>query len=371
MEEIIFKPQIIEYDSCSEFIEATQFKADDLIFTSQSVYENFLKHYDFESKIIFQRQYGSGEPNDEMVSKIMAEVRKGDYQRIIAIGGGTVLDIAKILSVTDERSLDELYEQIDTVKRQRTLLAVPTTCGTGSEVTNIAVVNRLRLGTKMGLVSPEMFPEQAILVPELLNGLPKYVFATSSIDALVHATESAVSPKATEFTRLFSYAAIRKIINGFQRIVSEGDQVMPDLMKDFLTASTFAGLAFGTAGCGPVHAMSYPFGGTYHVAHGESNFVIFTGVLKHYVEKDNSGAVVALNELLAELLACPIEDVYIALDSLLDQILPKQSMKEYGVKETELLEFAKNVIQEQQRLLGNSFYPLDEAQVLKIYQSIY
>lgn len=371
MEEIIFRPKVYEYDSAKEFVEAVEFKADDLVFTSQVVFEHFLKQYDITSKVIFQTDFGQGEPTDEMVEKIMELTRKGDYKRIIAIGGGTVLDIAKIISVTDDRSLDELYDDMSSIKCQRPLIAVPTTCGTGSEVTNIAVVNRIKLGTKMGLVSPEMFPKEALLVPELLMGLPDYVFGTSSIDALVHATESAVSPKATDFTRIFSYAAIEKIIRGFQRIATEGKSAMPELMKEFLTASTFAGLAFGTAGCGPVHAMSYPFGGTYHVAHGESNFVIFTGVFKHYVKKNNSGAVKALNELLAELLSCSIDDVYVALDALLNEILPKKTMKEYGVKTEELEQFAANVIQEQQRLLGNSFYPLDEAQVLEIYQSVY
>ncbi|MBX8935468.1 4-hydroxybutyrate dehydrogenase [Enterococcus gilvus] len=371
MEEIIFEPRIYQYETCAEFVEHVSPAATDFILTNQYIYEPFFKDFKLPATVVYQEQYGQGEPTDEMVSKLMTEIRKGDYQRVIAIGGGTILDIAKILSVTDDRTLDEMYDQKDSIKRQRDLLAIPTTCGTGSEVTNIAVVNRLSLGTKMGLVSPEMFPTDAILIPELLTTLPEYVFATSSIDALVHAAESAVSPKATEFTKLFSYAAIRKIITGYQKIEAEGKEVLPSLMKEFLTASTFAGLAFGTAGCGPVHAMSYPFGGTYHVAHGESNFVIFTGVFKHYAEQKNEGALIELNSVLAELLDCPIEEVYPALDQLLDKMLPKRALKDYDVKQIELPQFAKNVIQEQQRLLGNSFIPLDEAQVLKIYQSIY
>ena len=116
-----------------------------------------------------------------------------------------------------------------------------------------------------------MYAESAVLIPELLEGLPFGVFATSSIDALVHAVESSLSPKATAYTKLFGYKAIEMIIKGYQKVVKEGKEVLPGLMSDFLIASNYAGIAFGTAGCAAVHATSYPLGGKYHVAHGESN----------------------------------------------------------------------------------------------------
>ena len=79
------------------------------------------------------------------------------------------------------------------------------------------------------------------------------------------------------------------IIKGYQKIIAEGKEILPELMDDFLTASNFAGLAFGTAGCAAVHALSYPLGGTYHVPHGESNYAMFTGVLKNYKEIKSDG----------------------------------------------------------------------------------
>lgn len=371
MEEIIFKPRIFTYETCQAFIADVCLKEADLILTNRYIYEPYFSKLPVPAKVVYQEDYGTGEPTDEMVSSLMDIVRQNDYQRVVAIGGGSILDIAKILSVTSDESLDWLYDHKEQITHQRELLAIPTTCGTGSEVTNIAVVNRLKLGTKMGLVSPAMFPAKAILIPELLQTLPEYVFATSSIDALVHACESAVSPKATPFTKIFSYAAIEKIISGYKQIARQGKVVIPTLMGEFLTASTFAGLAFGTAGCGPVHGMSYPFGGTYHVAHGESNFVIFTGVFKYYTEKHNDGAIAELSRHLAELLDCEPTAVYDRLDTLLNVILTKKSLSAYGVQSSELPVFAKNVVQEQQRLLANSFIPLEEADVLAIYQTIY
>lgn len=371
MEEIVFRPQIYTFDSCQAFIDEFGLQVTDLVLTNRYIFDPYFQDFNISSKVVYQEDFGKGEPTDTMVNALMSIVKQGDYHRVIAIGGGTILDLAKILSVTTDKSLDWMYDHKDKLTRQRELLAIPTTCGTGSEVTNIAVINRTKLKTKMGLASPAMFATKAILIPELLKTLPNYVFATSSIDALVHSCESAVSPKATPFTKVFSYAAIEKIITGYKRIAKESKMVIPDLVGEFLTASTFAGLAFGTAGCGPVHAMSYPFGGGYHVAHGESNFVIFTGVFKYYLTKKQDGAINELADTLAELLECEKTEVFDKLDELLNQILPKKAMSEYGVKQAELAVFAKNVMAEQQRLLTNSFIPLEEADILRIYQNIY
>ena len=144
-------------------------------------------------------------------------------------------------------------------------------------------------------MTPHMYADEAVLVPELLNGLPFAVFATSSIDALVHAVESSLSPKATPFTKLFGYKAIEMIIRGYQEIAANGPDARLPLMKDFLIASNYAGIAFGTAGCAAVHATSYPLGGTYHVAHGESNYAMFTGVLKNYMEIRQDGEIAVMN----------------------------------------------------------------------------
>ena len=232
-------------------------------------------------------------------------------------------------------------------------------------------MSRTRMGTKLGLVSPAMYADHAVLVPELLEGLPFGVFATSSIDALVHAVESALSPKATPYTKLFSYKAIEMILGGYQKIAAQGKEARIALLGDFLIASNYAGLAFGTAGCAAVHATSYPLGGKYHVAHGESNYAMFTGVLKNYMQIKQDGEIAVLNDYLAKLLCCDTAVVYDKLEELLDQILPKKPLHAYGVTEADLPEFARSVIVSQGRLMANNFVPLDEARVLKIYKELF
>ena len=371
MVNIIFKPTLHSFKTCKEFASEFNLGEQDLVLSNEYIFEPFFGELGLNVHTIYQEKYGMGEPTDVMVDAILADAAKTGCKRVIAIGGGTVIDIAKVLAVSDGEGVDELYDKAPNLEKKRELVIIPTTCGTGSEVTNISIMARTRMGTKLGLVSPAMYPDHAVLIPELLEKLPFGVFATSSIDALVHAVESTLSPKATSYTKLFSYKAIEMIIKGYQKIVDEGREARIPLLEDFLIASNYAGLAFGTAGCAAVHATSYPLGGKYHVAHGESNYAMFTGVLKNYMEIKQDGEIAVMNAYLANLLNCDISVVYDKLEELLNQILPKKPLREYGVTEADLPEFAHSVITSQGRLMGNNFVPLDEARVLKIYTELY
>lgn len=371
MKEIIWKPELHRFSSCKEFVEEFRLGASDLILTNEYIYQPYFGAMNLECAVLYQEQYGMGEPTDVMAEAILRDAAATGCNRVVAIGGGTVIDIAKVLAVGGGESIDELYGMAPELPKRRELVLIPTTCGTGSEVTNISIMARTRIGTKLGLVSPAMYADYAVLIPQLLEGLPFKVFAASSIDALVHAVESALSPKATPYTKLFGYKAIEMIIRGYQTIAKKGPESRFSLLNDFLLASNYAGLAFGTAGCAAVHATSYPLGGKYHVAHGESNYAMFTGVLKNYMELRRDGEIAVLNQYLADLLGCMTNVVYDELEKLLDQILPKRPLREYGVTREDLPVFAHSVVTEQGRLMANNFVPLDEARVLKIYQELF
>lgn len=370
MEQIIFRPSLFKFKTCREFAESFGFKKGDLILTNEYIFHPYFGSLGLDVETIFQEQYGAGEPTDVMVDAIIKDAKKKGCKRIIAVGGGTIIDIAKVLAISDGESVDELYD-LPVTEKKHPLIIIPTTCGTGSEVTNISIINRTRLGVKMGLTGEALFADRAVLIPELLEGLPFPVFAASSIDALVHAVESSLSPKATPYTKLFGYKAIEMILTGFQKIAKDGREALKGLLEEFLIASNYAGLAFGTAGCAAVHALSYPLGGAYHVPHGESNYAMFTGVLKNYMEIRKDGEIQVLNSYMADLLGCDVEAVYEKLEELLDQLLPKKALHEYGVTEEELEVFTKNVMETQGRLMGNNFVPLDEQRVLKIYRELY
>ena len=264
---------------------------------------------------------------------------------------------------------EEIFEKGAALPRKRRLLVVPTTCGTGSEVTNIAIVAFKKKQTKLGLAIPALFPDEAVLIGDMLRTLPYEVFATSSIDALIHAVESYVSPKASVFTRTLGEAAMQRILKGYQELVDTGrakDKILPKDLQSFLTASTMAGIAFGNAGVGAVHALSYPIGAIYHVPHGKANYLVFEEVFAAYrrLKADFS----ALEGVLKGILGCG-EDVWEKLFGMLSHVLSRQPLRELGIDESKCLEMAVSVIQGQQRLLNNNPVPVSQEVIGEIYKS--
>lgn len=371
MREIALYTEIHKFETCAEFARAFALGADDLLFTIRPIYETHFAPLGLPVKALFWEDFGSGEPTDVMTDAIIAEASNLGFKRLIAVGGGSIIDIAKAVAVAGGRTTDELFAAAPEIARSCGLVIAPTTCGTGSEVTNISIINRTRLGTKMGLVAPSLYADQCALVPELLHGLPFEVFAASSIDALIHSVESALSPKATEFSKLLSYKAAEMIIKNYEKIAREGREARTALLGDFLLASNYAGIAFGTAGCAAVHALSYPLGGAYHVPHGESNYAVFTGVMKNYLEIKTDGEISKMMDFIAALLSCEKPRVWEELEKLLDTILPKKPLRAYGVKPDDLPRFTEAVMTAQQRLMSNNFVPLGAARVLKIYKELY
>ena len=370
MKELMIKPTIYTFSTAAEFAEEFKIGKGDLIITNQYIYDPIMKPLGLKCDTLFQEKYGTGEPSDEMAEAMYADM-KGDYKRIIAIGGGTVIDISKLFALKEVSPILDLYDGKIPAVKEKELILVPTTCGTGSEVTNIAILALNSRGTKKGLAVDAMYADAAVLVPEFLQSLPFSVFATSSIDALVHAVESSLSPNGNETTRMFGYKAIEMILSGYKMIAKEGPDARIPLLQQFLIASNYAGIAFGNAGCAAVHAMSYPLGATYHVPHGESNYAMFTGVMKNYLEIKSDGEIERLISFIAEILECETKDVFEELESLLNCLILKKPLHEYGMKEEEIIEFTDSVIENQQRLLKNNFVFLDRDRMIKIYKELY
>ena len=370
MKAFMLKPSIYLYDTCKEFVDEFQLGKDDLVITNEYIYNPFFGDMNLECGVLFQEKYGAGEPSDDMVEAMYKDI-KGDYKRIIAIGGGTIIDISKLFALKNVSPILDLYDGKMEIAKGKELVEVPTPCGTGSEVTNVAVLSLNSRGTKKGLAVDQMYADSAVLIPELVKGLPFKFFATSSIDALIHAVESTLSPKGNVITRMFGYRAIDMILSGYKKIAAEGPDARYPLLGEFLTASTFAGIAFGNAGCAAVHAMSYPLGSTFHVPHGESNYAMFTGVMKNYMEIKQDGEIATLNKYIADILGCDPANVYEELEKLLNQILQKKALHEYGMTKEQIVEFTDSVIENQQRLLKNNFVFLDRDRLIKIYTELF
>lgn len=364
-------PKIFKFANCIDFVKEFNLCKNDLIFTNRFLYNTYFKNLELNCEYLFQEDYNLREPSDDIVDKIIKDVKNKNIKRIVAVGGGSIIDIAKILALKDITNTQALFERKIPIIKEKELIIIPTTCGTGSEVTNISITEIKAKQTKMGLAVEELYADYAVLIPELVKGLPYEFFVYSSIDALIHAIEALVSPKANCYTETFSVEAIKMIIKGYKDIIEKGKDYRKEITEDFLIASNYAGIAFANAGVGAVHALSYPLGGKYHVPHGEANYQFFIEVFKYYNAQNPNGKIKKVNTLLSCLLYVPIEDVYPALEELLENLINKKKLKEYGMKEEEINSFTENVLETQQRLLANNYVSMNKEDIINIYKKLY
>lgn len=364
-------PTIHLFEKCKEFVSAFEIGEGDVVLTSALLYNSYFSQLDLKARVLLRGHYGSGEPNDAMAEAILADLESGPpCKRVVAIGGGAVLDLAKLMVLKEATPVADLFDGHIQMEKVRQLVLVPTTCGSGSEVTGLSILELGGRGTKMGLAGDALYADAAVLIPELLEGLPYRAFVLSSIDALVHAMESAVSPGSSAYTRMFSYQAIELLLGGYREIEKHGQAARVALLKDFLTAANFAGIAFAGAGCGAVHAMGYPLGGSYHISHGEASYVLFTRIFETYQSISGQGLMAPLNALLARLLGCNAAEVYQKLAGLLVAILPRPRLSALGVAEGDIPALVERVAARQQHLLKSSYVPLSSEAMAGIYQSL-
>ena len=374
--EIIIKPTIYKFANFGEFAQEFALGERDVVLTNEFIYKPFMEQYNLACTYVFQEKFGVGEPSEAMIETMYEAIPYESYDRVIAIGGGAILDLCKLLGCKRPSSVHELYYKREPVVHEKEVIAIPTTCGTGSEVTNIsvAIVKDEKTGgeTKLGLVSDDIIPDKVCLIPDLLKTLPYKPFAASAIDALIHATESYLSPmRKTMTSEMYSIKAMEMILKGFVQIGEQGPDARLTYLDEYVTASLYAGLAFLKAGCATVHAMSFPLGGTYHVPHGESNYALFGKILEIYDEIKPDGELANFKALVGRILGCDAKDAIPALNALLEKVLALKPLKEYGFKESDIKDFPISVMENQQRLITNSYVPMTIELMERIYGECY
>ncbi|MEU1607357.1 bifunctional acetaldehyde-CoA/alcohol dehydrogenase [Micromonospora matsumotoense] len=231
------------------------------------------------------------EPSVTTVDRGAALMRAFRPDTIVALGGGSAMDAAKVMWLRYEHpdvDFDDMREKFfDIRKRAFTfptlgalarLVCVPTTSGTGAEVTPFAVITDHRTGKKYPLADYALTPTVAIVDPVLTASMPATIAADSGFDALTHAIEAYVSVYANDFTDGLALHAIRLIFANLERAVVEAD---PEARERMHNAGTIAGMAFGSAFLGIVHAMSHTLGATFHIAHGRTNAVLLPHVIRY------------------------------------------------------------------------------------------
>lgn len=220
------------------------------------------------------------EPTDVHVREAISICRQENCDIIIAIGGGSCIDTAKAVAVmmTNEGEIREYYrEKIPFPRKPLPLIAIPTTAGTGSEVTKVTVITDTTNQVKMMISQPELIPAVAIVDPQLTLSCPRSITAATGIDALCHAVEAYISRLAHPLTDMYALKAIELIIDHVLPVYEDDKNLEEREKMSF--AAMLAGVAFSNASVTLVHGMSRPLGAMFHIPHGFSNAMLLPTVM--------------------------------------------------------------------------------------------
>ena len=220
------------------------------------------------------------DPPESVVESALEAARKHNCDGIIGFGGGSAMDTAKLVAllIRSPQPLSNAYGVGNAKGERLPLIQIPTTAGTGSEVTPIAIVTTGET-TKAGVVAPQLLPDLAILDAELTVGLPAPVTAATGIDAMVHAIEAYTSRhRKNPYSDMLAREALRLLSGAIRTAVADGGNIAA--RNDMLLGATLAGQAFANAPVAAVHALAYPLGGIYHIPHGLSNALVLSHVMR-------------------------------------------------------------------------------------------
>lgn len=315
------------------------------------------------------------DPPEQVLLDCVAQGRDAKAEIVLGIGGGSSMDVAKIAAVmlVSEQPLSDLYGIGKVHGSRLPLVQVPTTAGTGSEVTNITILTRPD-HSKMGVVADQLYADRVLLDAELTMGLPALHTAATGIDAMVHAIEAYTSrhkknplsdAAAREALRLLSANLVAACEDGSNRVAREA----------MLIGAMLAGQAFANAPVAAVHALAYPLGGRYHIPHGLSNALMLQPVLEYNMKvaaplyaqlADTVGADVsrdANDETRAKAFVRRLID-------LMDASGAPRRLRDAGVAQNMLPQLATDAML-QTRLLGNNPVIVTEADAFALYQAAY
>lgn len=313
------------------------------------------------------------DPPDHVVLAAAERARMHGAEVIVGLGGGSSMDVAKLLAVlcAGEQPLSQMYGIGKVVGPRLPLIQIPTTAGTGSEVTCVSIVTTGET-TKSGVVSPVLYADLALLDAELTLGLPSAITAATGIDAMVHAIEAYTSiHRKNPISDGLARQALALLSRNLVRACQVGDD--REAREGMMLGAMLAGQAFANAPVAAVHALAYPLGGHFHIPHGLSNVL----VLPHVLRFNCDAAHVLYAELSDVVLGPTPGDSWQRADAFIDycaQLAPDTGiasrLRDVGVSESDLGRLADDAML-QTRLLTNNPRPLGREDAHAIYRSAF
>jgi alcohol dehydrogenase len=312
------------------------------------------------------------DPPEHIVLSAVAYAIENQIDGVIGFGGGSSLDTAKLVALlaNSDEQLADIYG-VDAIRGKRLpLILIPTTAGTGSEVTPIAIVTTGNT-TKAGVVSSVLLPDVALLDASLTLGLPSHVTAATGIDAMVHAIEAYTSAiKKNPYSDLLAKQALTLLSNNIVEATFNGTNV--EARQAMLLGSCLAGQAFANSPVAAVHALAYPLGGHFHIPHGLSNALVLVQVMNFNLSHA-AGLYAELAPSISNAISLDGSEKEIALAligfiaDLIKQLKLPANLQAMGIAESDINTLAKDAML-QTRLLVNNPKPVTLEDVIHIYQ---
>ena len=315
------------------------------------------------------------DPPEHIMLEAVAFAKQHQVDAIIGFGGGSSLDVAKVIALLADprqnQSIQDIYGVNNAKAPRLPLILIPTTAGTGSEVTPISIVTTGET-TKTGIVSPILYADTAILDATFTTGLPAHITAATGIDAMVHAIEAYTSKiKKNFYADMLAKQALKLLNKNLTPVLVNGQDI--EARQNMLLGSMLAGQAFANAPVGAVHALAYPLGGHFHLSHGHTNALVLLEILKfnapnakhlyaelmQWLDPYSKGSIDGLCDLFIDHIQRHLDGSGLTL-----------KLRDLGVPEHMLETLARDAML-QTRLLQNNPREMTYEHALKIYQAIY
>lgn len=305
-----------------------------------------------------------GEPIDSDIGAAVEQISRCQCDGIVALGGGSVLDAAKVVAViatNPELPLESLVAGTR-LNRRLPFIAIPTTSGTGSEATNVAVIIAAQTHRKQVLVHAMLIPDLAIIDACLTLGVPPHITAATGIDALTHAIEAYVASNGTPLTRGLAYRAINSICQALPQAVGQGHDLVA--REAMMLASYMAGMAFSNAGLGLCHATAHQIGAAYGIPHGKANAIMLPAVMKF----NQLVCKTAYSEIGHALTgkSCAASESIAFVEHLIDELELGSGLRAAGGRDADFAGFAHAAMSD--ICITTNPRTVTEAQIITLYQ---
>jgi len=306
------------------------------------------------------------DPPEAIVFEAVKAGQAFGAEAVIGFGGGSPMDTAKVVAVllSGEQPLSEMYGVQQIRASRPPLILLPTTSGTGSEVTNVAVLTT-GATSKRGIAADPLYADMAILDPDLTLGLPKHPTAYTGIDAMVHAIEAYTNRRSKNpVSDALALTALKKLHGAILRACEDGSD--RQARGDMLLGAMLAGQAFSNSPCAGVHAMAYPLGGMFHVPHGLSNAVVLPPVLRYNAPAAESQYTeIAVHLGLSASSAALIDE----MDRIAEAVGIERRLSELGISHNDVPTMAQDVAAND-RLLPNNPREMTYDAIVSMYEEI-